>query len=509
MTSTTDQQTNSGSPVQNDALEALAVMTGYQSETRKTLLKESESESESEHESELLDEEDLDAAEFTKTPIWSNPIAKMFFVAAAAGMFFGTVGFVLFKMNHRETPVASAEQTVDNSDPIGSAEETQQAEIGRLKTTAALGSQMETLNQNSKNSGATIRPQVPNQVNPSPVPRSAAATAPQPQPIALPRSTYSSPRVSPSYSAPSSRVSSGSSVRSAPAPTPQVDPQQAWLSAQALGSYGQTSSTNTVAFNASTPTQAAAVPAPSQASELASSPTSEQSQYEADSSALITGIRRTVVLIPPGETATAKLTTPVIWAQDMAASDQPQRFNIELSAPIYDQNGDVAFPEGTNLVASVNSVSDSGLLVLSVNNAIVPGNNGEQVMEVPEGAIQISSDGGRPLVAKDYRSGNSQMLSHDIETTLLGALSNVGSLLNRPTSQTTTTSPYLSSSSTTNGNTNIFGGVLEGGFGALQNSLSQRQQTQIQAILSRPHIWYVPQGTKVQVFVNRQIQSQF
>jgi Bacterial conjugation TrbI-like protein len=516
MTSTADRQPPNDSNGQKEALEALAQMTGYRDETKKRDLVDKANPA---SESQLLDPEDLDDSDVgqTETPVWSNPIAKGLFVAIITGACFGLLGLFIASMNRHTSTQETVEQPVDPSNPIESAEERQRAEIGRLKTTAALGSQMATLNQNSRNAGARIRPQVPNQaaqpqavpVRPSPIP------APQPQPIGPPRSAYSSPpRFSPAIpSRPSAPVSAPIPPAAA---TPPVDPQQAWLAVQSLGSYGQTSATiGTSAEPALSSAQAspsAEVANPGLATDsrgLVTDSRSDQSQYEADSTALLSGVAPQIALIAPGATAKAELTTPVIWAQDMNASDQPQRFNIQLSEPIYDQNGAVAFPEGTILVASVASASDSGLLVLAVNNAIVSTNHGEQIVSIPDGSIQISTDGGKPLVAKDYHRGNSQLLGRDIETTLLGALANVGSLLNRPTNQTTTSSPYFSSTSVSNNRTNIVGGILEGGFSALQSSLSQRQQTQIQAILSRPHIWYIPQGQEVQIFVNQQIQLQF
>ena len=201
--------------------------------------------------------------------------------------------------------------------------------------------------------------------------------------------------------------------------------------------------------------------------------------------------------------------TPIIWAQDLKAEEQPQKFNIELGEPLYALDGSVALPSGTRLVASVGSVSESGLLALSIENAIITTERGQKIIEVPLGAIQVSSDGGKPLIAQNYRSGQGALLGHDVETGILGALSEVGSLLNRPSSQSTTTTPYLSSTSVSNGDTNVFGGILEGGFGAVQNSLSQRQQSQIQSILSRPQLWYIKAGKSVQVFVNSSFEAQF
>lgn len=500
----TSTQNKSDSPLTPDEneLAALAQMTGYKPDVSREVKAAQLAAGSIPNES-LLDEDDFTEDEdgYTKTPLWSNPIAKGLFVAFIMALIFGSIGVFLLSVNNRSSQDTTASKTPTATDATPPPDN-QEAEIGRLKTTAALGSQQQLLEQNSRINGARILPQPP-QVKAQATPTAVVRPATIPY-SAAPRS-YSQP-VRPatplpmqrSYSAPSASYSTPS-ARAAAASVPAVDPQQAWLMAQAVGSYGQTSS----------PEPVESQPQSEAASSVALPISGDQSRYGADAAALLSGVPSRIVAIAPGATAQAELMTPIIWAQDLSAEEQPQKFNIQLTEPLLALDGTVALPKGTRLVASVGSVSESGLLSLSIVNAIIPTEGGQKVIAVPPGAVEVSSDGGKPLIAQNHRSGSGALLGHDIAAGLLGALSGVGALLNRPSNQSTTTTPFLSSTSVSNSDTNILGGILEGGFGAVQDSISERQQSQVQSILSRPQLWYVKAGKSVQVFVNSQFEAQF
>jgi len=49
---------------------------------------------------------------------------------------------------------------------------------------------------------------------------------------------------------------------------------------------------------------------------------------------------------------------------------------------------------------------------------------------------------------------------------------------------------------------NILGGLLEGGFGKLADRVAQRQQQEIDQILKRPNLWYVPANRELTIFVS-------
>jgi Bacterial conjugation TrbI-like protein len=186
--------------------------------------------------------------------------------------------------------------------------------------------------------------------------------------------------------------------------------------------------------------------------------------------------------------------------------EQPQRFGVQLAEPLLAADGSVAFPAGTQLIAKMNAIAESGMVQLAIVAVIAPTAQGNKLINVPAGAILIAGKDGKPLMAKNYKPNRHRIARMDAQIALMGALGQVGTLLNRPQNESTTTSPYLSSTSITNGRSDILGGLLQGGFNTLLGQAQQRQQQEIQTLLQRPHIWFVPAGQAVQVFVNSSFQ---
>jgi hypothetical protein len=373
----------------------------------------------------------------------------------------------------------AAESPVHSTLPSGADPD----EIGRLKTVEALGSQAQALKAEKDQPETTPTP-----VTTTPVPATPVATAPAPvsRPAAAP---YAPP---PAYSAP---------VRSVPAAVAAVsvekaDPVEQWQTAVALGSYGQISYNReestlaTPLFVENSGTMDAAI----------KSEDTDQTRYEADAAAILSGVPSHVVSILAGARAAGTLSTPVVWAQDLDNAQQPQRFGLQLTEPILAADGTVALPAGTQMVTQVNTISGSGLVELSVIAIVMPTATGNRVVSVPAGAVLIQGAQGNPLMAEEYNHDAGRLHSLDASVALMGALGKVGEILNRPTSQTSTGSVFYSASTTTNPPPNILGAVLEGGFDALHDQVSDRQQQEIEAILSRPNVWYVPAGQSVQVF---------
>lgn len=500
-------------------LAELAAMTGYQVEPspgRSNNTKANES---------LLDDEDLEDFETnskTTIPLWSNPLAKTALVSALMATGLGSVGLFIWSLNGNwnKNLADSNPATVDSeATPKPNPD---QAEISRLKTVTALGSQAQIIKQAPKtparflpspDKSKTAKPPAQvartSSVSPTIVERSPTVVAP-PVPSYTPvRQTILPAERSPEFARPVAPVS----------PAQPVDPDEAWQKALAVGSYGQ-SSDRTIAAAQSIATseqpaqliddsprsQEEVIPAPQEPTVGATVGDNQQSRYEADEQALLSGIPRHTVAITPGEIATARLMTPIVWAQDLKAEQQPQRFVLQSSQPIYGTDGSVALPAGSQMVAKVDAVSNSGMMQLSIVQAVVPTSNGNQVIEIPAGTMFIAGEGGQPLVAKNHNPQGGEVAKRDITIALMGALGQVGSLLNHPSNQTTTTSPYLSTTSISNGQSNLLGGILEGGFGKLADRVSQRQQQQVEEILQRPNFWYVPAGQSIQVFTAASVE---
>lgn len=473
-----------------DELAELAAMTGYKAEPPPGKQPHSSEDS-------LLDEEDLidqESNEKTKTPLWSNPLAKTGVVASLSAIVFGSIGLFIANLNgnwnkHANDPKPLT--TAQVQEPINP----EQSEIARLKTVTALGNQAQLIKQAPRNPGMAIAQRKPTtnvrrvirQVSSVPqVPR----YLPTPTPPLRTFTPFTAPLVS---SNPRSQFSSNS-VR-------QVDPTEAWQKSLALGSFGadEGGGNSSSKGRVETPSESSVT---SEGLSPEAQLVSSQSRYEADANALLSGEVRRTATITPGTTAAASLMTPIVWAQDLKPEQQPQRFGLQLSEPLYAADGSIAVPAGSQMIAKVDAVSNNGMMQLSVISVVAPTSKDNQVTEIPVGAITIAAAGGKPLVAENQNPQRRGLFGKDLTVALIGALGQVGSLLNRPGNQTTTTSPYLSTTSTSNGQTNVLGGLLEGGFSKLADRVSERQQREIDEVLKRPNLWYVPAGKSLIVFTN-------
>ncbi|MBN8564868.1 MAG: hypothetical protein J0L70_30505 [Leptolyngbya sp. UWPOB_LEPTO1] len=511
-------------------LAELAAMTGYQVEPPPGQHRTNVA---------LLDDEDLEDLEAnsgTQTPIWSNPLAKTAFVSTLMATGLGSVGLFIWSLNGNWNKTLDDSKPVATDDDVTPKTNPDQAEIGRLKTVTALGSQAQMLKQAPKTPPRLMpspnKPKVSRQSKPNTPSISSTSIEPNPPEIIPLAPTYTPARP---VSLPVAERLPEFSRAVSPQP---VDPHEAWQKAVAVGSYKQdddraiasTQPTTSVEQSAqvvadnprsqiqSMTSEPAQLIADSQRSQEEINPISQdttiahsvrshqQSRYEADAEAILSGTPRHIVEIAPGTISTAKLITPVVWAQDLKIEQQPQRFALQLSQPIAAADGSVVLPAGSKMIAKVDAVSNSGMMQLSVVEAVVPTRNGHQVVEIPAGSLNLMGEGGQPLMAKERNPQKSEIARKDIAISLMGALEQVGSVLNQPSNQTTTTSPYLSTTSMSRGKTNLLGGILQGSFSKLTDRISQRQQRQVEESLQRSNFWYIPAGQTVQVFAASSVE---
>ena len=203
-----------------------------------------------------------------------------------------------------------------------------------------------------------------------------------------------------------------------------------------------------------------------------------------------------------GSSGQGHLVTPVLWAPDGSRGEA--RFIVALSEPITDAQGQPALPEGTQfVVAAQNLDAESGLVDLSVMALVIDG----QEYEAPEGIFSVRDrEGG--LLLGELRSKPNQGRG-DLARVVTGALSNVGSLLNRPRSSSSTTSNgsfgSSQSSSTQNSDPNYVGAVLEGGFSELSSVIEERQQAAAEALAQAPQLYQLPADYRIRIFVNQSL----
>lgn len=215
----------------------------------------------------------------TRRKLWEKPTAKIASVALPFGIVCAIIGFILISLTSMKLSGATENaEVVESVEPADdSAEQDQQEEIARLKTSNALGNQASVL-ENQPTRRTEIRPVTeqtsarvsePAEVQKSrppvqqsvvrsePVIRSRPVTVSSPP--AVPRSVVSRPvAVSSPPVAPRSVVSRPSQAVAAPVISASgsqsieqsqrpIDPFSEWQKLAAIGSYGQVSSTSVVA----------------------------------------------------------------------------------------------------------------------------------------------------------------------------------------------------------------------------------------------------------------------
>jgi Bacterial conjugation TrbI-like protein len=198
-----------------------------------------------------------------------------------------------------------------------------------------------------------------------------------------------------------------------------------------------------------------------------------------------------------GTSAKASTVTPILWN---AGGNSGAKFIIKLDEPILDNTGQVALPAGTQLVAIARASSTSAEMAdLEVVGVVVQG----EEFAPPPGMLTIRNDQNGLIVGQDYFQRNNQIAGRDSMIFVTGALGTVGRVLNQPTSTFTSTGLNGTVTSSSNGQPNILGAILEGGFRDLPATWTQRNQQAIQEIASKPNVYQLPKGSAVRVFVNQ------
>ena len=128
---------------------------------------------------------------------------------------------------------------------------------------------------------------------------------------------------------------------------------------------------------------------------------------------------------------------------------------------------------------------------------------------VPKGAITVSGDGTKPLIAKQYHDKGKEIIGMDVGIGLISGLAKVGEITNQPeveTSISQSNGGFNSSQISRSRNRSLLGAFAQGAFGTIAEQVKQRNQKAIDEIMRRPNIWFVPQNTKITVQVNRSLQ---
>ncbi|MDZ4877786.1 MAG: hypothetical protein CLLPBCKN_007221 [Chroococcidiopsis cubana SAG 39.79] len=297
-----------------------------------------------------------------------------------------------------------------------------------------------------------------------------------------------------------------------PDATPSPDPYQAWSQAATLGRIGSTSATDTsestsqmqaskidnsdelnlegeANISASQPSGGIGEP-PSQLTPQAQSPQSSDlssGNYSNTSPSLIVGTH-----------AAGELETAIAWTGELQNADQ--RFLIQLKEPLQANDGSIAVPQATKLVARIDSATGNGLLQLSAISQLLQVNGRVVEQPLPPGAILIFSEDGQPLQAKARRRRD---LGRDILMPVLAGASNVAGLINSPTSESVYSSGDFYNSTIRRDRRDYLAGFGQGASQSLVSQIQNRNQRLSQDTQSQAPVYQLKQGTSVQIFVNQ------
>ncbi len=469
---------------------------------------------------ELFDDPELGK---TQPTFYGNPFAKFGAVGLVMLVVFGAgatvLNSIMFGKPREVSTIANQEVDKPKVEMANNAKP-QETETGKLKAELALGSQAEKMRslERSKNPKTTIQRKVfsrndsNNRIN---------RIADTPDKVSYVRNPI--PQTSKYYSSPVASVPRFQATISAAPPNTKesVDPMEQWEKISRLGSYGNTQiasianeQTNVKTLNNianEEPNSSIKIPRATLVS-TAFIQSIEPEPLYTEEAAVING--EPIQKLQVGASASGKLVTPLIWAKPQSnntskkssTTTESDKFIIQLIEPLSTDNGLIALPKGSQIVAQVTDIQKSGLVQLEATQVLI---DGKEYL-IPPRAISIRGNSGQPLIASKWSDKGGEIASRDAETFVVGSLAKVGKVLNQPKSEQISTQSGLGGTNTfssiSRGSDNILGAVLEGGFEPLTQQIFQRNQQALSEIQQREEVWYIRAGTDIQVFVNQSFQ---
>lgn len=211
--------------------------------------------------------------------------------------------------------------------------------------------------------------------------------------------------------------------------------------------------------------------------------------------------------IPVGASAKGILATAVFGETSgpRDSNEEENVFVVTLQKPLKNRDGEVVIPAKAQLLTEISSLTDRGLLYLTVTKALWEEKGKVVEKTFPKGVLGVRSPEGKPLFAERYPNESRSISAMDMGVFFLGGLGKVAQLFNRTDSEVVTTT--IGGTIVTNNNNapNYAAGALEGGLNVIVPQITQRNQQIITEKLQRTNIWFIPAGTKVEVYVNQPI----
>ncbi len=437
-------------------------------------------------------------------PLSGHPVIKIALVSGLTLPIFALAGTMMNA--NRPTPQAATSPNVPPSP--NATDETSDAKtiaaqreaLGQTQANYALKEQQDRLKQQPPLSQETPKGLPTVKTPAKPETRKVAPVEPvaSPQPISYTPSAPVVQRIQspPRISAPVPITPSASASRES-----EQDTYDRYIALTQMGSYGQIAAEK----EAVSASDSAAEP------EISVEPTTIETSSNLAPSGVDTQEEAAILQEQPQKSILAStktegiLATPIILDEKTKSGEKAQQgqFTIQITAPLKAQDNSIALPEGTQLIAEVDSMSDSGLVKLNVESAIVIQDGQSLEIKIPPEAIQITGHRGQPLIAKSY--GDKVIAAMNRKMALLGALSKASEQFTRPSSSSIISNNSSVISSVQNSNPNLLAGILQGGSEALLNSMTQRNQRALQEASQQSNIRFLPAGSSVDIYINQSV----
>ncbi|MEG5030586.1 hypothetical protein QUB36_26025 [Microcoleus sp. AT8-B1] len=210
--------------------------------------------------------------------------------------------------------------------------------------------------------------------------------------------------------------------------------------------------------------------------------------------------------VPLGTTVNGVVSVPLLWDEG-SGKQLYDKFAVTLTDNVTATDGSIAFRKGTVVIAKASTVSKTNRMVQATAVALVYSDRNGQIKQqpIPEGAILIAGEGGRPLIASSYFDPGNDIAGQDILTSVLSGVGRVGQVFAEPKVRSSSSiSGRFGSSTTTveSRDPQIWSAVLDGFFSPLAKRMESRSDRATEELLKRPNVAVVNKGTPVSITVN-------
>ncbi|PSF35801.1 hypothetical protein C7H19_15360 [Aphanothece hegewaldii CCALA 016] len=205
-------------------------------------------------------------------------------------------------------------------------------------------------------------------------------------------------------------------------PLPKVEPQQAWLEASRLGSFGENASSSTEKRNRSQSViQSYEEQEPTQ--ETQEVVTESKEVFYSEEAAVLDERTFERVAVSAGVKGRGVLETAIAWSGQTVPEDV---YLIRLTEAMVNRKGEIIFPENTVIFVSLKDAR-SGLVQLKTDSVLLPDSTDEPIT-LPSSAFSIRRSNGSPLIAKQHNYSNQEKRGINVPGLMFDVLSSAAQM---------------------------------------------------------------------------------